>query len=463
MTSQAAPGQAPTGQSCPAHHGRKPLYGPEFAADPAATYQALREHGPVAPVELAPGVPASLVVGYTAALDVLRNPSTFPRDPRQWQAKMPPDCPVLPMMMYRPNCLFTDGDHHAKLRAVVTDSLARVDMNALRAHVERTADTLIARFAGKGEADLLAEFARLLPLMMYNHLYGCPPELGDRLLAAMRDIFDLVDPEKANAELTRCMLELVALKRQRPDQDMPSWMMAHPARLTDEELIHQLILLMGAGTEPEQNLIANGIRLLLADDRFAGNLSGGSLPVEEALDEVLWTDPPMANYSAGYPVEDVDFAGVRLPAAEPVVISFAAANNDPALAAQQRSGNRAHLAWSAGVHSCPAQQPARLIASVAMEKILDALPDMRLAVPVDELVWRPGPFHRALTALPVRFTPVAVPVPSDESPGETRWNVQPTPSSSTPPAVTSTPSPRPSPPAGRRPWWSSLARLLRGR
>ncbi|MFE9746741.1 cytochrome P450 [Saccharothrix saharensis] len=458
MTSQAAPGQA-----CPAHQGRMPLYGPEFAADPAATYQALREHGPVAPVELAPGVPASLVVGYSAALDVLRNPSAFPRDPRQWQAKMPPDCPVLPMMMYRPNCLFTDGAQHARLRAVVTDSLARVDANALRAHVERTADRLIARFARDGEADLLGQYAKLLPLMMFNHLYGCPPELGDRLVVAMRDIFDMVEPERANAELTRCMLELVALKRQRPGQDMPSWMMAHPARLTDEELIHQLILLMGAGTEPEQNLIANGIRLLLADDRFAGSLSGGSLPVEEALDEVLWTDPPMANYSASYPVEDTDFAGVRLPAAEPVVISFSAANNDPVLAGQQRSGNRAHLAWSAGVHSCPAQQPARLIASVAIEKILDALPDMRLAVPVDQLVWRPGPFHRALTALPVRFTPVAVPVHPDESPGETRWNDQPTPSSSTPPAATSTPSPRPSPPAARRPWWSSLARLWRGR
>lgn len=458
MTSQAAPGQA-----CPAHRGRMPLHGPEFAADPAATYRALREHGPVVPVELAPDVPASLVVGYAAALDVLRNPTAFPRDPRRWQAKMPPDCPVLPMMMYRPNCLFTDGSQHARLRAVVTDSLARVDPNSLRGQVEQTSDHLIAGFAGRGEADLLGEYAKLLPLMIFNHLYGCPPQLGDRLVVAMRNIFDLVDPERANAELTECMLELVALKRRRPGQDMPSWMMAHPARLTDEELIHQLVLLMGAGTEPQQNLIANAIRLLLADDRFAGDLSGGSLPVEEALDEVLWTDPPMANYSASYPVEDTDFAGVRLPAAEPVVISFAAANNDPALGEQQRSGNRAHLAWSAGVHSCPAQQPARLIASVAMEKILDALPDVRLAVPADELVWRPGPFHRALTALPVRFTPVAVPVQPDESPGGTRWNVQPSPSSSTPPAVTSTPSPQPSPPAGRRPWSSFLARLLRGR
>ncbi len=458
MTSQAA-----ASGTCPAHQSRMPLYGPEFAADPAATYQALRDYGPVAPVELAPGVDAYLVVGYQAALEVLRNPSTFPRDPRQWQEKMPADCPVLPMMMYRPNCLFTDGAEHARLRAVVTDSLARVDSNALRAHTGQSAEQLIRRIGPKGEADLLGEYAMLVPLHIYNHLYGCPPDLAERLVAGMSGIFDMKDPEKANAELTQTMLELVALKRRQPGQDVVSWMMAHPAKLTDEELLHQLILLMGAGTEPEQNLIANSIRLLLSDDRFAGDLSGGSLPVEEALDEVLWTDPPMANYSAGYPVEDMDFAGVRLPAAEPVVISFAGANNDPALVSQQRSGNRAHLAWSAGEHTCPAQQQARLIASVAIEKLLDSLPDMRLAVAVDDLVWRPGPFHRALTALPVRFTPVAVPVRPDESAGDARWNVPPVPSSSTSPAATFTPKPPSSPTEAPRRWWSSLAKWLRGR
>jgi cytochrome P450 len=458
VTSQAVPGQ-----TCPVQHGRLPLYGPEFAADPAATYQALREFGPVAPVELAPDVPANLVVGYDAALDVLRNPNTFPRNPLAWQEKMPADCPVLPMMMYRPNALFADGAAHARYRAVVTDSLGRVDTNALRAQVDATADRLIARFSARGEADLLSEYAQSVPLMMFNHLYGCPQELGERMVAGMRGIFDMVDPEKANAELTQAVLELIALKRQRPGADVPSWMMAHPAKLADEEVLHHLILLMGAGTEPEQNLIANGIRLLLADERFAGDLGGGSMPVEEALDEVLWTDPPMANYSASYPVGDTDFGGVRLPAAEPVVISFAAANNDPVLAGQQRSGNRAHLAWSAGPHSCPAQQQARVMASVAIEKLLDSLPDMRLAVAVDELVWRPGPFHRALTALPVRFTPVAVPVKPDESTGVSPWNGQPAHTPSIRPAEISTPKEPNSPPAGRRRWWSSLAKLWRGR
>jgi hypothetical protein len=68
--------QAAAGPAYPPHAGRIPLYGPEFAADPAATYQMLRQYGPVAPVELAPGVAAYLVVGYD---EVLKATAARPR------------------------------------------------------------------------------------------------------------------------------------------------------------------------------------------------------------------------------------------------------------------------------------------------------------------------------------------------------------------------------------------------
>jgi cytochrome P450 len=463
------PGPAPAG--CPAHAGAA-LYGPEFAADPGGVYTKLREQGPAAPVELAPGIPATLVLSYDMALEVLRDPATFPKDPRRWQATVPADCPVLPMMMYRPNCLFTDASVHARLRGAVTDSFGRVDLNTLRDYVESAADTLIEQFGPTGRADLLKQYAMVLPLLVFNQLFGCPPDIGDRLVWGMSGIFDGVEPEKANAELTQSVIELIALKRGQPGADMTSWLMSHPARLNDEELAHQLIILMGAGTEPEQNLIANTLRLLLSDDRFGGDLSGGSLPIDDALDEVLWMDPPMANYGVTYPVRDVELAGVKLAEGEPVVISFAAANTDPSNASAERTGNRAHLAWSAGPHTCPAQGQARLIASVAIEKLLDGLPDMELAVPVDELVWRQGPFHRALTTLPVRFPPVSVPTPPaasqstprlDETPGDSRWNNSPAPSSSTPPVETSTPRPTASGSRASRHWWSSLVEWWRGR
>ncbi|MCX5212100.1 cytochrome P450 [Kitasatospora sp. NBC_00240] len=388
------------------------MYDKEFATDPNAVYAHLRQYGAAAPVELYPGVRATLVTSYAAALDVLRTPETFSKDPRRWKdlnrGVIAPDSPALPMMAYRPNALFTDGADHARLRGAINDSLEQVDPVALRGYVERSADVLIDRFAALGEADLVRDYARTLPLLVFNELFGSPAEFGDRLVAGMSGIFDGVDAERANQELTACLLELVALKRSRPGPDITSWLMSHPSRLTDEEMLHQLVLLMGAGTEPQLNLITNALRLLLSDDRFAGSLAGGSLPVDDALDEVLWTDPPMANYAVHFPVRDAELGGVRLPAGDPVVISFSAANNDPTLAAEHRTGNRAHLAWSAGPHTCPAQSPARLIATVAVEKLLDRLPDLELTVPADELPWRPGPFHRALAALPVRFPPAPV-------------------------------------------------------
>lgn len=104
----------------------------------------------------------------------------------------------------------------------------------------------------------------------------------------------------------------------------------------------------------------------------------------------------------------------------PLVVSLAAANTDPALTADRRAGNRAYLAWSAGPHTCPAQRPARRIAAVAVEKLLDRLPDVGLAVPADELKWRPGPFHRTLVALPVTFPPGVVgrSAPDGEQPAD---------------------------------------------
>ncbi|MEV5829607.1 cytochrome P450 [Spirillospora sp. NPDC052242] len=387
---------------------RTKLYGPEFARDPGAVYDRLRrEHGELAPVELAPGAEATLVIGYDAALEVMRDTGTFPRGGLEWQASLPPDCPVLPIFLDRPNTLSANGPVHARLRTAITDSLARVDTFALRGHVETSADRLIDAFAGKGEADLVADYARPLPLLVFNELFGCPTEIGDRLLRGMSGIFDGaydgLTAEEANVLLGKAARDLVALKRERPGADVTSWMMSHPAGLDDDEMAEQLTLLLGAGTEPEQNLVANGLRLLLSDDRFGGDLAGGSLPVEDALDEILWTDPPMANFGATYPRRDLNFRGHWLPAHLPVVISYAAATTDPSRASARQAGNRAHLAFAAGPHGCPAKGQARLIASLAIERLLDRLPDLELAVPPDELRWRPGPIHRALVELPVTF------------------------------------------------------------
>ncbi|MGX1760601.1 cytochrome P450 [Streptomyces lydicus] len=398
---------------CPAHaDGRRtPLHGPEFAAAPEAFYEVLRQHGPSAPVELAPGVEAELVTDYAAALHVLQNPDTFARDSRRWRAlnegRIPLDSPVLPMMMYRPNCLFSDGADHMRLRQSVTASLARVDTHRLSRHVDRVAAYLISQFSSRGRVDLVADYAQLLPLLVFNDLFGCPAEIGDRLVFGISGIFDGVDAEKANEVLTEALLELVALKRRSPGEDITSWLMEHPSGLSDEEMVHQLVTLIAAGTEPTQNVIASALRLLLTDEKYVGDQGAAGLLVDDAINDVLWNSAPIANYGVHYPVQDMELGGAKLPAGEPVVISFAAANTDPNLSTgRQMLSKRAHLAWGAGPHACPAKDPALLVSVLAIEKLLNTLPDIDLALPAESLTWRPGPFHRALEALPARFTPV---------------------------------------------------------
>ncbi|WP_103529814.1 cytochrome P450 [Streptomyces sp. SM12] len=399
---------------CPAHQvgmAPVPLWGPDFAADPQGFYRVLRQYGPAAPVEVAPGVPANLVTDYAAALRVLQSPKEFGKDSRRWrdfnEGRVPMDSAAVPMMAYRPNSLFSDGAEHLRLRQAITDSLGRIDSHLLTRHVERVSTYLVGQFGDRGSADLLNEYSKLMSLLVFNELFGCPPEIGDQLISGMSGIFDGVDPEKSNREILESVMALVSYKRTHPGQDVTSWMMAHPAQLSDEEMMHQLVLLGGAGSEPTRNLIANGLLLILSDERYFGGVHGAGLLVEDALDEVMWNSPPLANYGVHYPLHDVDLGGSHLRAGDPVVISFAAANTDPALSsARQQVSKRAHLGWSAGPHACPAKDPAQLIAVTAIEKLLNQLPDVELSVAPESLTWRPGIYHRALATLPAHFTPV---------------------------------------------------------
>ncbi|WP_030186747.1 hypothetical protein [Streptomyces sp. NRRL S-813] len=386
---------------------RCPLYGQDFAADPHGVYDKLRAAGPAAPVELVPGVDATLVVDYRAARSVLQNTRDFGRDSRHWKAlaegRIAPDNPAVPMMARRGNVMFSDGAVHLRLRKAVTESLDRLNVRRIRRDVEPIAAHLIDQFSERGRADLLNDYAKLLPLLLFNSLFGCPPGIGDQFTRCMSAMFEGRDAVRANEELTACLMELVALKRREPGDDVTSWLIQHPAGLTDQELIDQLALLMGTGVEPERNLIGSALLLLLS--RGSSGRGAGML-IDEALDHVLWNNPPIANYATHYPLRDIDLGGVHVEADTPLVISFGGANNDPTLrAARQSLSKGAHLAWGAGSHACPAKSPATVIAQTAIEAILNALPDLVLDVPEEELQWRPGPFHRALATLPVRFTP----------------------------------------------------------
>ncbi|MEV0185939.1 cytochrome P450 [Streptomyces sp. NPDC050625] len=392
--------------------GRVALYGTDFTADPNTVYARLRQYGPVAPVEIAPGVAAHLVTDYRAALDLLKDTETWSKDPRVWQETLPPDCPILPMMKWRPNAMFNDGETHRRYRSVITDSFSRIEPHHLRRQVAKAADQLISEFAAAGEADLVGQYARPLPLILFNALLGMPDHYGPRLVEALTSLFESADTEEAHkgdTDFERYMIELITLKTQQRGNDLSSWIMDHPAALTPEELVHQIGIAMAGGNEPTTNLISNALSRMLSNPDYYSTLTNGALTAHDAINDVLHNEPPMANFSAHFPRRSVRFHGTWIHAHQPVLVSYHAANtaHDGLPTGSVRSGGGAHLAWAAGPHACPVKQPAMLIATAAIERLTSRLCDLELAVPRSELTWRPGFFHRALAELPARFTPLS--------------------------------------------------------
>ncbi|WP_369690335.1 cytochrome P450 [Nocardia miyunensis] len=369
------------------------------------------QYGSLVPVQLAPGVPATLVIGYYTALRIFNDPERFPADPRGWQQNVAPDCPVLPLMQWRPNARRNDGAVHARYRQAIVAGLADVVPYRVHDTVEQVAVQLINSFCEDGSADLIRQYAFPLTFAVLNVLMGCPTEIAQRAAAGMAAMFEGVDAERGGRVLIESLLELIDLKRTEPGDDVTTRIIRHSTDLSDSEIVNQVATLYGAGIEPLQNLIVNALRVILTDEQFGGSVVGGSLSTRDALDEVLFNDPPMANFCFTFPRQPILIDDFWLPANQPVVISLAGCNTDPVIGTDQHIGNRAHLAFGGGPHLCPANSLAYLIAQDAIDQLLDGLPELRLGVPAAELTWRTGAFHRALTALPVHF-PASPPLTS---------------------------------------------------
>lgn len=396
-------GFAPPG----ATEDRIPLYTPDFVADPHRAYRDMRSrYGSLAPVELAPGLPATLVIGYSTAVRILNDPEHFPADPRIWQQTIPETCPVPPMMGWLPAARNNDGVVHARYRDAAAEAINGIELHSLFLTVEKIAIPLINSFCTTGFADMVTQYAFPLVLEVLNQLVGCPAQIGQQIATGMALRFDTVRGAEGMHMLKSALMELIRLKRDRPGDDVTSRLAAHPGELDDMEIFAQLMSFYGAGFEAQRNLITNALLLIITDDRFRFGDVLSNLSTIGALDEVLFNDPPMANFCTTYPRKPISVDGVWLPADQPVVVSLAGCNNDPAIRGKNEpggSGNRSHLAWSTGPHACPARSVAYLTVQNAIDQLLDALPELQLAVPADSLIWRPGPFHRALSAFPVTF------------------------------------------------------------
>lgn len=391
-----------------------PLSGPEFQSDPGRVYREMRRtHGPVVPVLLDGGIPAWLVLGYRELHQVSGDPVLFSRDSDLWNQweNIPEDWPLLPMIGHKqPSILYTVGERHRERAAMLSEALEAVDPTELRWHAERFADELIDAVCSRGEADLIGEYAMLLPVRVLARLYGFSDEEGPALVTALNDMID--GRERAldgQAYLARSMAELITARTAQPEDDVASRLVAGNRGFTDRELAEDLMVMMAAGHQPTADWIGNSLRLMLTDDRFAASMFGGRNSIAEAMNEVLWEDTPTQNVAGRWASRDTQLGGRHIHAGDMLVLGLQGANSDPQVRTHGSAltgGNSAHFSFGHGEHRCPfpAQEIAEVIARKGIEVVLDRLPDIDLAVPAEALTRRPSPWLRGLTELPVRFT-----------------------------------------------------------
>ncbi|MCX4609854.1 cytochrome P450 [Streptomyces mirabilis] len=392
-----------------------PLSGPRFQTEPAELYREMRrDHGAVTPVVLDGDIPAWLVLGYRELHQVTGDPVLFSRDSELWNQwdRVPDDWPLLPMIGRRqPSILYTVGERHRERAAMISDALEAVDPFELRAQAERFADELIDAVCAKGEADLIGNYAALLPVRVLAMLYGFAEEQGPGLVTALNDMVNGRENALAGQQhLAGSMARLIADRKAAPASDVVSRMLANTAGFTDEEIIQDLMVMMAAGHQPTADWIGNSLRLMLTDERFAASLFGGRNSVAEAMNEVLWEDTPTQNVAGRWASRDAQLGGHRVRAGDLLLLGLQGANSDPQVRTDGSAltgGNNAHFSFGHGEHRCPfpAQEVAEVIARTGIEVVLDRLPDIDLAVPADSLARRPSPWLRGLTELPVRFTP----------------------------------------------------------
>ncbi|WP_405820072.1 cytochrome P450 [Streptomyces sp. NBC_01390] len=392
-----------------------PLNGHRLRAEPDQVYREMRrDHGPVTPVLLDGDVPAWLVLGYRELHQVTGDSVLFSRDSELWNQweRIPADWPHLPMIgRGQPSILYTVGERHRERAAMISGALEEADPVELRSYTEKFADELIDSICARGEADLVQEYAMRLPVRVMARLFGFPDEDGPALVSAALAMTGGQETGMAGQRhLVESMGRLLAARRMRPSDDVVSRMLANPYGFTDEEVAHDLMIMVAAGNDPTADWMGNSLRLMLTDERFAASLFGGRSSVAEAMNEVLWEDAPVQTMPGRWASRDTRLGGRHIRTGDLLLLGLQGANSDPQVRTDGSAltgGNNAHFSFGHGEHRCPfpAQEVAEVIARTGIEVVLDRLPDIDLAVPPETLTRRPSPWLRGLTQLPVRFTP----------------------------------------------------------
>ncbi|KWX05158.1 cytochrome P450 [Carbonactinospora thermoautotrophica] len=391
-------------------------FSPQFKANPHPTYAALRDHDPVRRVTLPSGLPAWLVTRYEDVKAVLADPRLskdvrrFP-DPGRYLVAAD-----LRETISR-HMLNADPPDHTRLRKLVSKAFTPRRVEALRPRVQQITEELLDRMAPLGRVDLIDAFAFPLPVTVICELLGVPVEDRDEFRVWSNVIIEGVGAgdrfESAVRAMDKYLRELVEAKRRSPGDDMLSDLIAareEGDRLSEGELTSMAFLLLVAGHETTVNLIGNGVYLLLTHPDQLALLRSDPGLLPSAVEEFLRYEGPAETSTLRFATEPIEIGGVTIPAGEVVLVALASANRDGRRFADAdrldiTRGDSQHLAFGHGIHYCLGASLARLEGQVAIGELLARFPDLALAVPPEELAWRPGTLIRGLRELPVTYSP----------------------------------------------------------
>ncbi|MGW5640296.1 cytochrome P450 [Streptomyces sp. NPDC003832] len=410
-----SPAGPDTPRGCPvAHRSTEPvrLYGPEAATDPHGIYERLRkEHGSVAPVLLEGDIAAWLVLGYRDSRRVLDNPRQFARDGRIWrdwrEGRVAETSPLVPMLAWRPDCVSQDGEAHRRLRGAVSDGLQAAADRGIRRHATHFANKQIDAFADAGRADLVADYAELLPMLVTARILGLAEAEGRRLVASCAQVMKGGEDAVTHDGVIREIFgELAERRRTEPASDLATGLLEHHAGLDHDEVVAHLRAVLIAA-HVTTSLLARVLELVLTDSARLSGLISGQLTITAVMEEAMWNHPPLAVLPGRFAAGDVELGGHSIEEGDLLVLGLAPGNHDPEVRPDPSAsvqGNQAHLAFGSGPHECPGQSIGMSIIEVAVDVLLHRLPGLRLAVPPEELGATASTWMSLLDSLPVEFT-----------------------------------------------------------
>ncbi|MFI2612645.1 cytochrome P450 [Kitasatospora sp. NPDC018619] len=379
-----------------------------FAPPPA--YDQARQEEPVSRVTLWDGSTSWLVTRHEDVKAVLS-------DPRFSSDSTRPGFPFISagarqLNTGRPTIIRMDAPEHTHYRRMLTGEFMIKKVEALRPEIQRIADELLDRMtAGRSEADLVAEFALPLPSLVICLLLGVPYQDHDFFQECSRVLLRRDStPEavsEAQAKLVDYLVALTEAKRAEPDDGILSRLLER-GELSTEEIGSMGRLLLVAGHETTANMTALSVLALLRNPDQLDHLRRNPEAVPGAVEELLRYLTIVHSGLTRVAAADVELGGVRIAAGEGVICMVNTANRDErefpdADELDLSRDARRHLAFGFGAHQCLGQPLARLELQIALATILRRLPELRLAVPFEEVRFRGEMLVYGVHELPVAW------------------------------------------------------------